>query len=1372
MDDQYSTIQHQQQHHSHRFSNIHLQQSLPNNNYTAVQPFHTTISSINNVGNNRKNSIPLQDVHVISDDEDNEDRIVQQQQMHHQHYSNYYPNYHQQHHHPNGHYDVSYPESNRSYPPAQQIYDNTGDHMCNDMRANSHEHNYNPYVEQHRLDRQKQQPESTFKPALSSDLGSNLEEKFLSFANILSSKQRQPSIESPPPLPPYGTSTGRYYPEVSPPRYPIKQATEGSYYSAPPPLSSGMSSQHYHAPSSITSSSVHQSQQSAFWNSQSASISEVPRYTHRTPERDYSSYQRYYSLSPSHTQAYRTAKNYYEAPYAENHIPYEREVVQHHLRENYPTRSNYYQEHPSMPAYCASSSYERGYSQHKDYLGAPQPFSPMEVTGDLLSSLREVPQLHKMDTHSVNQAQHERWVYNGPHGSVHEGAYPFDASTNAALSISSPKVPINRHLKQKATAALQKKKAPAEKKTPLSAKKKKGSTEKKTKETKSKKLSRKQQQEDFQPQDELAYVQHPKSYREGLRTRTEAQQKKQKEYLKLLDDEYDPMEDEGYYLESERASKKKSTSKITSKKGSSKEISDSESSDLEELLDKESVFTTSDNFCFSNSGIDLLSDTALLTTACVNYLNNGVKSRLQYQISNIAALRAAGLQELGSKEDAATAGNKNVQTVEALEVPIVQKQTSSENVVNEVEQSQSSKTDETENEDSLQTLIDLSAYNCARFNWQKREKKLEELRQKRSISQDQRADEKNKRRKLSTTKIKPTQYEPKIRKSKLKMRSGLDIYEVFCATKLSKVDNSELESGRLNSESEQVVANAHMKQRHEIELQLQKAKESQKNKQEEQSIDNMINIEQLVENMSNIPSIYYYLTQHTATNNVSIDNEQQQQQPATRSRKCSLIDAFKQTQDPNNKSKPYRLNAQQLISEVYSLPKKEISKDLKVINGKVTTSRSLTSQHSLSNLNANNRYSDRSMDDLEHAYYSSSKTRSGKKLNGDLAYGSSMKKSNRRTARNTKRNSSPKRQQDGSDENLASTNQQEETIREGEASVAENAKDSQFEENNALSDDKQTESKEQETNHQDYMEVDENGEKRNEKSSSSNNRRRRKHVLQKQQSQIQHLSSDSNDDTGGEHMVDQETEDLAKQGETAGKEASEEVIKEQENEEDKHHKNDPPIDKYSDQEEKEESDNQEKEDGQQLEENNKDEEEEEEASEEEEEEANNESESEEDEVKDKSYVQESPTTPLRNSKKRLTRNRSRHSFSSSILSSTHLSELEVPNTGRYNTRSSERRILATVASLDAALNNGKPENGNLPPASSSSSGKKRRIRRTVVIQPASTYTTSGNQSEQEKENESSDEEKEELPKRKHRQLLRNRSNSDGLSQKISVVDGK
>lgn len=550
---------------------------------------------------------------------------------------------------------------------------------------------------------------------------------------------------------------------------------------------------------------------------------------------------------------------------------------------------------------------------------------------------------------------------------------------------------------------------------PISSTKRKGQqVDKRQKESssKTKKTARRQQSAEEQQSDQMDQPK-PKS-RSGLRTRTAEQQKKQKQYVKLLegsqieDDDYTNYYQEDDFVQTS-GSRRKSTPK--SKKNRARGAdSDSEevSSDIEELFAKNMIFEKSENFCYTNAAMDLLSDTTLMVNACTDYISSEMKNHLSKHSSR---------NDVSTGDKSSTVENDlptQNESVDAAELSSAMDDTESDEANHmgndqtmepevKTEHSEESKSpaDSNTQDQSLDSIIDLSVYNYVRLNGHDKERQLQYLQRKRShraLNGGSSHQRNSKRRKISKKNKSPLDAESKSERERMKLKCNVDMYEVVSA-QLPRIPDAELEKEKLSEESQQAIESAIQRNKEAFESQMQQTKthlqesSAHFNEEDEAALN-----QKIIESMPDIPSTYYFLTQHTASQDDAANIEQLQQlnqqgQHSTRSQKYNVVDLFQQVQGFHTKGKLFRLNPLHLINDVYALPKKSIASDLRAINGKPGASGRSSSSSSAA---------DKSLADYDQGYVG--RTRSGnKRLSSESSTATPPRKASRRTTKNSNR---------------------------------------------------------------------------------------------------------------------------------------------------------------------------------------------------------------------------------------------------------------------------------------------------------------------------------------------------------------------------------
>jgi hypothetical protein len=294
------------------------------------------------------------------------------------------------------------------------------------------------------------------------------------------------------------------------------------------------------------------------------------------------------------------------------------------------------------------------------------------------------------------------------------------------------------------------------------------------------------------------------------------------------------------------------------------------------------ITRNSDNFCFASNSIHLLSETVEMVRQCKDYLESEVQVRSSGTDTKQEIVKEVDLLDDVKKEDTPLNGSE-----------------------------------------TLHTIVDLSVYNCVIFNEKHKQKKFDKILKPPPVEKKVR-----KTRKKTTEKRVPERVSSGIRKSKLRKGPGLDVYEVLCATQLTKVAPEELAAEALTEESSLILKEAIAKQE-ENTLVLLKA-------------DDKPDL---------VPSVHYFLAQG---NDVEIgttasmtykdrpsDHEgamlkqlqDQLQDDGMGNRFNNMGDYIQQNISLRTRGLIYRLNTQRVNNEVLQLKRKDINTDLKTIFG-------------------------------------------------------------------------------------------------------------------------------------------------------------------------------------------------------------------------------------------------------------------------------------------------------------------------------------------------------------------------------------------------------------------------------------------------------
>jgi hypothetical protein len=346
------------------------------------------------------------------------------------------------------------------------------------------------------------------------------------------------------------------------------------------------------------------------------------------------------------------------------------------------------------------------------------------------------------------------------------------------------------------------------------------------------------------------------------------------------------------------------------------------------------VTRNSDNFCFASNAIHILSETVDMVRQCHDFIETEVRGRVNRDV-------VAPKEE--TKPEPVKEDNDTM-------VDDEQKPTS---------------------DTSTTSIIDLSIYNCVMFNEKHKQKKIEKQKTPGTPSSESKRPIKRPRRK-PVVNHQPVRVSSGIRKSKLKKGPGLDIYEVLCATQLTKVSDSEMERELLSDESSLLLKEAVVKQR-ENTVALMKAEKAPEF----------------------VPSVRYFLTQGneveigTTTGMIWKDRpsdhegamlkqlQEQLQDDGMGNRFNNMGDYIQQNISLRTKGLIYKLNTQRVATDVLTLKRKDIVTDMKLILGTsgstgtpTGTSSSLNKKDSPTEVNKNptngtsNNGSKRLMDDM------------------------------------------------------------------------------------------------------------------------------------------------------------------------------------------------------------------------------------------------------------------------------------------------------------------------------------------------------------------------------------------------------------------------
>jgi hypothetical protein len=304
----------------------------------------------------------------------------------------------------------------------------------------------------------------------------------------------------------------------------------------------------------------------------------------------------------------------------------------------------------------------------------------------------------------------------------------------------------------------------------------------------------------------------------------------------------------------------------------------------------------SDNFCFASNAIHVLSETVDMVRQFNDYIASEVRER-NHKFEGIAQTKV----EQAKPEPTNEQGEKKPASEESptcVDDPI----------------------------------IDLSIYNCVMFNEKHRQKKAEKLNNKKNGSTPDNMKRKATRRsKPKKGNRLPARTSSGIRKSKLKKGPGLDVYEVLCATRLSKISDQDMEKDLLTQESIEILEEARTKQRKNTETLLLQNKENG-----------------LLPDY--VPSVHYFLSKgndvHIGTNMEMIAKrdspeygvmlqqlQDQLQDDGMGNRFGNMGDYIQQNISLRTRGLIYRLNTQRVASEVLTLKRKDIIADLKSIVG-------------------------------------------------------------------------------------------------------------------------------------------------------------------------------------------------------------------------------------------------------------------------------------------------------------------------------------------------------------------------------------------------------------------------------------------------------